>query len=189
MSLKALVVEDLPADVELVTVELKRAGMEPVVRRVDTENDFLRELDEFKPDVILSDFSMPSFSGLTALDLAQQRSPDTPFIFVSGTIGEEMAVESLKRGAIDYVLKGNLTRLPSAVRRARQEAADRTARRQAEQALRLSNRAIEVQHHPHSHRRLRRQPASDPVCEPGIRACDGLFARRGGGSRLQLSAR
>ena len=144
MSLKALVVEDLPADVELLTVELKRAGMEPVVRRVETESDFLRELDEFKPDVILSDFSMPRFSGLIALDLAQQRSPDTPFIFVSGTIGEEMAVESLKRGAIDYILKGNLTRLPSAVRRARQEAVDRTARQQAEQALRLSNRAIEA---------------------------------------------
>src|SRR6185369_2541272 len=101
MPLRALIVEDLAADADLIAFELKRAGMEPVVRCVDTAGDFIRELDEFKPDVILSDFSMPAFSGLAALDMTLQRSPATPFIFVSGTNGQETVIQTLKRGATD----------------------------------------------------------------------------------------
>jgi diguanylate cyclase (GGDEF)-like protein/PAS domain S-box-containing protein len=140
MTLKVLFVEDVPLDVEMATVQLKRAGMQPVVRRVETEDDFIRELDEFKPDVILSDFSMPVFSAFVALELALQRSPNIPFIIVSGGIGEATAVDSLKRGATDYVLKSNLLRLPAAVERAIAEAGERRARHALENELRESEK-------------------------------------------------
>ena len=185
MTLKALIVEDLPADAELAAFELERAGMEPIVRCVETEDQFIRELDEFRPEVILSDFSMPRFSGLAALELAQQRSPATPFIFVSGTIGEDTAIESLKRGATDYILKGNLTRLPSAVRRALQEAMDRVAHQRAEEALRLSQRAVEASINPII---IAGSSGSrhNPILyrKPGLRALDRLFKGRSPGAGL-----
>ena len=86
-----------------------------------------RGLEEFAPDLILSDFSLPLFDGLSALEIARARRPDTPYIFVSGTIGEERAIESIKRGATDYVLKSNLRRLPAAITRALNEARERAA--------------------------------------------------------------
>ena len=138
--LKILIVEDAPTDAELVLRELKKAGIDHRAVRADTKRDFLRGLEEFAPDIILSDFSMPEFDGLTALALAREKCPDTPFIFVSGTIGEEVAVESLKRGATDYVLKTNLVRLATAVRRALQDKRERAARRKAEQIGRASCR-------------------------------------------------
>jgi diguanylate cyclase (GGDEF)-like protein/PAS domain S-box-containing protein len=133
--LRVLFVEDVEIDAELSVRELKKAGIFCKVARVDTEADYLRQLDEFSPEIILSDFSMPHFDGLSALAIAQERLPDTPFIFVSGTIGEEVAIESLKRGATDYILKTNLARLGPAVNRALRDVEDRKSRRKTEADL------------------------------------------------------
>jgi diguanylate cyclase (GGDEF)-like protein/PAS domain S-box-containing protein len=142
--LKVLILEDVDTEAELTARQLKRAGISCTIRRADTAEAFVQQLDEFAPDIILSDFSLPHYDGLSALSAAQQRRPDTPFIFVSGTIGEETAIESLKRGATDYVLKTNLARLGPAVLRAVQEAAQRAARAAAEEALVKSNERLQV---------------------------------------------
>ena len=133
--IRVLFAEDSRADAELNLRELKRAGLAVEHRIVDTEREFARELGEFAPEIILSDFSMPKFDGMAALALAQERAPDTPFIFVSGTIGEEYAIRALKNGAVDYVMKGNLLRLPAAVERALHDARERSAQRETERAL------------------------------------------------------
>src|SRR5688572_27435807 len=123
--LRILILEDAPADAELSQRELRRAGLQFEALRVDTRAAFERALREFGPDLVLSDFSMPTaFDGLTALGLTRERSPDLPFIFVSGTIGEDRAVEAMKRGATDYVLKDRPQRLPFAVASALKEARD-----------------------------------------------------------------
>src|SRR5882672_8504581 len=134
-TLRLLVAEDVAADAELEVREIKRAGLRVSHRIVDSEKDFIRELREFAPDVILSDFSMPQFDGMDALRLAKELAPDTPFIFVSGTLGEEYAIRALKNGATDYVVKSNLIRLPAAVERAINEAHERSARLDAEREL------------------------------------------------------
>lgn len=134
-SLQILALEDVATEIVRATRELRRAGLVFTVERVDTEADFRRGL-EVRPDVILSDFSLPRFDGLAALRIAQAEAPDIPFIFVSGTLGEERAIEALKLGATDYVLKTNLARLGPVVVRALQEATDRRAARQAEQRFR-----------------------------------------------------
>ncbi len=133
--IRILIAEDNRSDAELNLRELKRAGLAVDYRIVDAEPDFTRELDEFVPDIIVSDFTMPKFDGMAALALAHEKAPDIPFIFVSGTIGEEYAIRALRNGAIDYVLKGNLLRLPAAVERALHDARDRRARRKAEAKL------------------------------------------------------
>jgi len=134
-TIRVLIAEDVAADAELEIRELKRAGLRVTPRIVDRPDDFVAALREFTPHVILSDFSMPGFDGMEALALAQEISPDTPFVFVSGTIGEEYAIRALKGGATDYVLKGNLVRLPVAVTRALDEAKERGERRRAEAEL------------------------------------------------------
>src|SRR2546426_714096 len=113
--LRLLLTEDNPADAELELRELKRAGLRIAHRIADTEQGFVSALREFSPDVILSDFSMPGFDGMAALALARDLAPDTPFVFVSGTLGEEYAIRALRNGATDYVLKTNLMRLPAAL--------------------------------------------------------------------------
>ena len=142
--LKVLLLEDADVDAELELRELKRAGIELTARRVEDGQAFRSELESFAPDVILSDFSLPQFDGLAALGLARQLRPHTPFIFVSATIGEETAIDSLRQGATDYVLKTNLGRLGPAVQRAVQEAAERRARAEAEEALRKSNERFQL---------------------------------------------
>src|SRR5262245_60966761 len=97
-NIKVLIVEDQPSDAELLEYEMGRAGIDFTSRRVDTRESFQLALKEFEPDLIISDFSMPSFDGLSALGLARALTPETPFIFVSGTIGEERALEALKQG-------------------------------------------------------------------------------------------
>jgi diguanylate cyclase (GGDEF)-like protein len=134
-AIRIVFVEDNPADAELELRELKRAGLRVEHRVVDTEPGFLGAIAGFGPDVILSDFSMPAFDGMAALALSRERCPDTPFIFVSGTIGEEYAIRALKNGASDYVLKNNLVRLPAAVERALQDTRAAHARKRAEAAL------------------------------------------------------
>src|SRR5438309_2483678 len=136
--LRILIAEDSEADAELVQRELKRGGLDFLSRRVQTEADFRRELDEFRPHLVISDFSMPQFSGRTALAIARESQADVPFIFISGTIGEDVAVEMMKAGADDYVMKNNLARLLPALERELREAEVRRARRAAEEALRQS---------------------------------------------------
>src|SRR5579859_1045518 len=128
-TIRLLQIEDAPTDAELCVRELKRSGMRCEGRRVENESDFRNGLAEFHPDVILCDFSMPHFDGMQALAIAAQDYSDIPFIFVSGTLGEEYAVRALQNGATDYVLKTNLIRLPVAVQRAVEEAENRRARR------------------------------------------------------------
>jgi len=134
-TLKILMVEDDPDDVELSRYELVRAGIACDVRQVDTEDAFVDALSNYQPDIILGDFSLPTFDGMSALQIVQETTPSTPFLFVSGTMGEERAIKALKHGAYDYVLKSNLARLPSAVERALQEAHQNKIRRKMEQAL------------------------------------------------------
>jgi diguanylate cyclase (GGDEF)-like protein/PAS domain S-box-containing protein len=134
---RILIVEDFGPDAELELRELRRSGLNFTAKVVDTERDFRDGLAAFDPHVVLSDFSLPQFSGMAALAICREMRPDIPFIFVSGTIGEESAVEALRSGATDYVLKTNLKRFPSAVQRAVAESKDRQARRKAEQRARL----------------------------------------------------
>jgi diguanylate cyclase (GGDEF)-like protein len=125
-----LLVEDNPVDVELALYELKKANLDCSARTVVTRSALIRELETFEPDIILSDFSLPQFDGLSALQVCQAMRPDIPFIFVSGTIGEDRALETLEKGATDYILKGNAKRLVAAVRRALQDARDESARKE-----------------------------------------------------------
>jgi signal transduction histidine kinase len=140
--LDILMLEDDPADAELTRFTLRKGGLQVYVRRVETRADFLAELEEHPPALILSDYSLPGFDGNEALDLARQKCPETPFIFVTGTMGEEVAIETLKRGATDYVLKTRLSRLVPAVHRALREAQERTQRRRAEEQLRHSHEQL-----------------------------------------------
>ena len=130
-------VEDSADDAELVLAELRRAGLVPHTQRVETESDFLAELKKL-PDIILSDFSLPQFSGWRALELLLASGLDIPFILISGTMGEETAVEAMKRGASDYLLKDRTARLGSAVHRALEQKKLRREHRQAAEALRAS---------------------------------------------------
>ena len=129
--LRILIVEDNPADAELMVRELHRE-INCSTRLVDNEQDLRRELDQFSPNIILSDFSMPGFDGLSALAAAKEKRPDIPFIFVSGTIGEEKLIQALKAGAKNYVLKTNLRRLAHSVQQALREEEQRAARKRAD---------------------------------------------------------
>ena len=137
--LRILIVEDQVLDAELCEHELRRAGLKFELQRVCTRADYGQALADFVPDVILSDFSMPTdLDGFSALEIARAGGSDIPFIFVSGTIGEERAVEAMKAGATDYVLKHRLQRLAPVVARALQEVRDRRSMVHAQQALRDS---------------------------------------------------
>ena len=107
-------IEDEARDAALVEHALKEDGFDFTFLRVESEPDFLRELDRFQPSLILSDHGLPSFDGFAALSIAQEKAPDTPFIFVTGSLGEEMAIKALKTGATDFVLKHRLATLPPA---------------------------------------------------------------------------
>jgi two-component system sensor histidine kinase UhpB len=137
-TLDILMLEDVDSDAELVKFELRKAGVDFSIRRVDNREEFLQELKTRLPDVILGDFNLPTFSGLAALKLSRKICPDVPFIFVSGAIGEEVAVDTLKEGATDYVLKQRLARLGAAVERALEDAGKRRQLRQAEERLKES---------------------------------------------------
>ena len=137
-ALKVLVVEDSEYDAELLLHALNRAGYKPSARRVENALQMEEALSQDQWDLIISDYVLPQFSGLEALKLVQKRSLDIPFIIVSGKIGEETAVEALKAGAHDYLLKDRLTRLGPAIERTLREAGARRQRRESEQALRDS---------------------------------------------------
>ncbi len=133
--LRVLLVEDSADDAELVLRALRRGGYQPEHRRVDTPEDMARALDEHDWDIVLADYAMPRFSAFDALAMVQERGLDIPFIVISGTIGEEIAVQAMKAGAHDYLMKDNLARLVPAVERELREADERRARRVAEETV------------------------------------------------------
>ena len=139
--LRLLLVEDDESDAELVRLELERGGFALDWRRVDSE-PLLREALEKEWDVIISDFAMPGFSGLRAFDIYRGAAPETPFIFVSGALGEDRAVEAMRSGARDYFLKGKLTRLTAAVRREIEEARNRREGQRAAQKAQREQRRL-----------------------------------------------
>ena len=142
--IRVLLVEDLAVDAERALHQLERAGIACVSRRVETEKSLIEALRDFQPTIILSDFSLPQFDGLAALDTAHRHAPHVPFIFVSGTIGEERAINALRAGAVDYVLKENIARLAPAVRRAIAEAEAALARRRQESQIAHLNRVLRM---------------------------------------------
>ena len=137
-----LMLEDDAADAELTKFTLRKGGLQFSSNRVETREEYLDELERHPPGLILSDYSLPGFDGHAALSIAQGKCPDTPFIFVTGTMGEEVAIETLKSGATDYVLKTRLSRLMPAVNRALREAQQRSAHRRAEEQLRESHEQL-----------------------------------------------
>jgi signal transduction histidine kinase/FixJ family two-component response regulator len=137
-SLQILLLEDDPGDAELVQELLEAEGFVCEITRVQTRAEFVTALEHDEIDLILADYKLPSFDGVAALKLASSARSHVPFIFVSGTIGEELAIEALKMGATDYVLKTGLSRLAPSVRRAMREAEGRAERKKAEEALRRS---------------------------------------------------
>src|SRR5471030_2747536 len=130
--LHILHLEDEPDFSELVKTLLAQDGLDADLKLVSDRKSFLQALADGNFDLIISDYRLPSFTGLEALKIAREKKPFTPFILVSGTIGEHAAIESLKAGATDYVLKQHPDRLPSAVRRAVEEAEERAQRRKVE---------------------------------------------------------
>ena len=115
--LRVLIIEDRADDAELMLYELHRAGFEADWRRVETEEDYLAQLDP-APDIILADYTLPQWDALRAVQLLQERSLDIPLIVVTGTISEEVAVECMKQGAANYILKDRMARLGQAVKHA-----------------------------------------------------------------------
>jgi PAS domain S-box-containing protein len=133
--LQILSLEDDATDFDLICHTLRKEGLTFDIVRVQTERELLAALDSRRFDIVLSDYSLPSYNGIAALHAIRGRAPDLPFIFVSGALGEEVAISSLRTGATDYVLKDKLSRLGPAVRRAIEETRHRLAGRQAQEAL------------------------------------------------------
>ena len=142
--LRILIVEDVPAEAEIAAYHVKAAGIGCKWRRVESESEFRLALLGWQPDMVISDFTLPQFDGMEALAIAASVAPDTPFLFLSGTIGEERAIQALKCGAVDYVLKSNPARIGPAVRRAFEEAEERRARRTAERHVQHLSRVLQM---------------------------------------------
>jgi PAS domain S-box-containing protein len=140
--LRILLLEDDAHDAELIQELLETDHFGCETTRVQTRAEFLAALKNSEIDLIFADYQLPSFDGLSALKLAQSERPDLPFIFVSGTLGEEVAIEALKIGATDYILKTRLARLVPSVQRALREARERAERRMAEEIARRSEKEL-----------------------------------------------
>jgi PAS domain S-box-containing protein len=141
---RILFVEDLPSDAELAEREIRKSGLEFTPRTVDTKDAFLSALEEFQPDVIVSDYKMPEFDGMEALKLSLERDATIPFIVLTGSMNEETAVECMKAGATNYVIKEHIARLPFAIREALEQKEVRIARDDAERALKISEERLRV---------------------------------------------
>lgn len=133
--LRLLQVEDTEDDAQLVALSLTRAGYSVFAKRVENAADLRRSLQQAEWDVVVADYTMPGFSGIKALAIVREQHPDLPFIFVSGTIGEDTAVAAMRTGAQDYIMKGNLARLAPAVERELREAGVRRERHLASQRV------------------------------------------------------
>ncbi|HBU69334.1 MAG TPA: two-component system response regulator [Elusimicrobia bacterium] len=134
-NLSILLIEDSDEDSELIQYAIKNGGIKADFLRIETKEALLEAISSFCPDIILSDYTLPSFNGRIALEVARANCPEVPFIFVAGTLGEELAIELLKSGATDYILKNKLTKLVPAVKRAVTEKEEREERRKAEVSL------------------------------------------------------
>jgi DNA-binding NtrC family response regulator len=141
-TINILHLEDDPYDAALVQATLRAGGIISTTTCVQTHDCFVSELARGGVDLILADYTLPAFDGLSALKIAHEERPEVPFIFVSGTLGEDQAIDSLKSGATDYVLKRNLSRLPPAIIRVMQEVEARAERRQFEARALLRKRLI-----------------------------------------------
>ncbi|HET9963381.1 MAG TPA: response regulator [Nitrospiraceae bacterium] len=139
-TVRLLHLEDNPQDAELIRSTLNEAGIRCDCRRVDTRDDFLKALKQGEFDLIMADYSVPGFDGAAALSLARKLCPDVPFLFVSGTLLEEFAIDMMQRGATDYIFKQRLGRLVPSVQRTLRELDERLERKRAEEALRLSEK-------------------------------------------------
>ena len=135
-SLAVLMVEDVSDDAALIVRELRRSGYEPTFVRVETEADYLCHLRARPWDLILSDYTLPTFNARQALQLLQESQLDIPFVIISGTVGEEATVEAMRAGARDYLAKGHLLRLAPAIARELREKAIRVEQRAAAAASR-----------------------------------------------------
>ena len=142
--LRILIVEDSELDTELLLRELRRGNYHPTFERVETAAAMTAALEQKTWDLVVADFSMPKFNALAALEVAKAKGPDLPFIIVSGTIGEELAVAAMKNGAKDYIMKGNLARLVPAVERELHEAVVHRDRKRAEDQLRETREEFRV---------------------------------------------
>src|SRR5215212_903555 len=134
--LRILMLEDRPEDAILVKEELRKGGLRFSFARVETKKDFLAQITQHTPDLILSDHGLPSFDGFSALHLAKERCPDVPFVFVTGALGEEFAIRTFESGATDYVLKHHLSDLVPAVQRALRLADETRRHRNYDEQLR-----------------------------------------------------
>lgn len=141
--LRILHLEDSAVDAELVVRELRNTKITFTIKRVETRDDFIKAIDGFKPGLILLDYKLPAFDGLSALAIAREKCPDVPVIFVSGVIGEDSAIETLKSGATDYVLKDKLARLAPAIVRALRESEEIRERKRAEEKLKRQVEELE----------------------------------------------
>lgn len=142
--LKVLIVEDSEQDTSLLIRELVKSGYSPIHKRVDTDLDMQAALDSENWDIVLSDYVMPHFSGLGSIRLVRQKNPELPLIIISGQIGEDTAVEAMKAGAHDYIVKGKLKRLGPAIERELEESANRRQRKKAEQELAVKEEELRL---------------------------------------------
>ena len=139
---RALIVEDSEDDALLLVRELRKAGIDVLHERVETRDAMVRALERGEWDLVITDYTLPQFSGAEALQISRERDPNLPVIVVSGTIGEDVAVEMMRAGAVDYILKDNLTRLPLSIERELADAIQRREYEQAEEALAESRRRL-----------------------------------------------
>ncbi len=172
MTLRFLLLEDNPLDADVIQATLVDGGIDCELLRVETRSNFVTALSTDVFDLILADYALPSFDGFSALEIARNKSPEIPFIFVSGSLGEELAIETLKSGATDYVLKQRLGRLVPSVQRALREARERQKRERAELMLVEQNRLLELIASGHPlNKCLTAVCASVSKLNPRIRAC------------------
>ncbi|MCX6312731.1 MAG: response regulator [Bacteroidetes bacterium] len=141
-ALKILIVEDNPVDADLLHRELKKSGISFTAEFVMTREDYEYQLDHFLPDLILSDYSLPTFDGLSAFRIKQSKYPLIPFIIISGSIGEENAVELIKKGVTDYALKDKMYSVIPKIQRALEEVEMRKNTKESERILKLQNEQL-----------------------------------------------
>ncbi len=139
---RILVVEDLPSDVELAVREIEKTGITFTFRCVETREDFINGLNEFKPDIVLSDYALPQFDGMQALFIAKDFDPAMPFIIITGSMNEETAVACMKAGADDYIIKEHLSQLGPAVIAAKNNKQNLLAKIEAEETLRKNEKRL-----------------------------------------------